>query len=129
MTEYLKTAGIVATKFFGFRLLPRIPKQLVHKLPQSFFERPNVFDQRLDIRVGKFVAEGFHGFLAIRFYAFLDCSFRFRIAERCLDFGVMVVFHAQFFAHHGVPAAVLPMAGGTILRPRGADISCNTNVY
>jgi hypothetical protein len=104
-------------KFFRVSLIATFRKQLVHKLPPSFFERPNVFDQRLDVSVGKLAAEWFHSFPPVRLYAFLDCSFRFGIAERCLHFSVMVVFNAQFFAHRGVSAAVFPVAGGTILRP------------
>ena len=84
-------------------------------------------NQRLDVSFRKFASEWLHCLLAIRFYALLDCSFRFAIAERRLHFGIMVVFHAQFFAHHGVSAAVFSVAGGTILRPRCAGIGCNTN--
>jgi hypothetical protein len=68
----------------------------------------NVCNQCLDVSVGKLAAEWFHGFLPIRLYAFLDRSFRFGIAERSLHFGVMIVFHPQFFPHHGVSAASFP---------------------
>ena len=84
-------------------------------------------NQCLDVSVGKLAAEWFHGFLTVRFYPFLDRSLRFGIAERCLQFGVMIVFNAQFFSRHGVSAAVFPVAGGAILRPHQPGVSCNTD--
>src|SRR5438045_4250113 len=71
---------------------------------QLFFEGANVCDQRFDVSLGKFGAEWLHRLLAVRFYALLDCSFRFGIAERRLHFGVMLVLNSQFCADHGLSA-------------------------
>jgi hypothetical protein len=97
-------------KFFRVSLIATFPKQLVHKLPPSFFESPDVFDQRLNICDGKYAAEWFHRLLTAGFYAFLNGSFGFGVAEGRLDFCVPIVFHAQFFSHHRAPAAIFAMA-------------------
>jgi len=100
-----------------------------------------VCNQRLDVSFRKFAAEWLHCLLAIRFYALLDCSFRFGIAERRLHFGIMVVFNAQFFAHQVFPLPSFPwqeaqfcahVALASAAAPTPADaitIAARTNIF
>src|SRR5262249_19882465 len=54
------------------------------------------------------------------------------VAESGLHLGIPVIFNVQFLAHHGAAAAVLAMAGGTVLAPkrggiRGGQYTCECN--